>query len=52
MRNGQADFQVGGVPSRIVLEREGFKPIIMSNDLASAAKPSADSEELATILFT
>lgn len=49
MRNKQADFQVGGVPSHIVLEREGFKPIISSNDLAQSAKPSADSPELAAI---
>jgi len=49
MRNHQVDFQVGGVPSHIVLEREGFKPIITSNDLAAAAKPSPDSEELASI---
>jgi ABC-type nitrate/sulfonate/bicarbonate transport system substrate-binding protein len=49
MRNHQADFQVGGVPSHIVLEREGFKPLITSNDLASAAKPSPQSEELASV---
>jgi len=49
MRTHQADFQVGGAPSHIVLEREGFKPIISSNDLAAAAKPSPDSKELASI---
>jgi len=49
MRSHQADFEVGGVPSHLVLEREGFKPIITSNDLASAATPSPDSEELASI---
>lgn len=49
MRDHKADFQVGGVPSHIVLEREGFKPIITSNDLASAATPSPQSEELASI---
>lgn len=49
MRNRQADFQVGGVPSHLVLEREGFKPIITSNDLASAAKPSPESGELASV---
>jgi ABC-type nitrate/sulfonate/bicarbonate transport system substrate-binding protein len=50
MRSKQADFQVGGVPSRIVLEREGFKPIISSIDLVRGAAPSADSKELASIL--
>lgn len=49
MRNHQADFEVGGVPSRIILEREGYKPIITSNDLANAAKPSPDSAELSSI---
>jgi hypothetical protein len=49
MRTRQADFQVGGVPSHLVLEREGFKPILTSNDLASAAKPSPESDELASI---
>lgn len=49
MRSHQADFEVGGVPSHLVLEREGFKPIITSNDLASAATPSPESEELASI---
>jgi NitT/TauT family transport system substrate-binding protein len=49
MRNHQAEFEVGGVPSRLVLEREGFKPILSSKDLASAAKPSPDSEELSSI---
>lgn len=50
MRNKQADFQVGGVPSRLVLQREGFKPIITSKDIADTAKPSPDSPELAAIL--
>jgi ABC-type nitrate/sulfonate/bicarbonate transport system substrate-binding protein len=50
MRNKQADFQVGGAPSRVILQREGFKPILNSNDIASTAKPSPDSPELASIL--
>jgi len=50
MRNGQADFQVGGVPSRLVLEREGFKVLLSSIDFARMAEPSADSKELASIL--
>lgn len=50
MRRGQADFQVGGVPSRLVLEREGFKVLLSSIDLARLARPSADSKELTSIL--
>jgi ABC-type nitrate/sulfonate/bicarbonate transport system substrate-binding protein len=50
MRNKQADFQVGGAPSRVLLEREGFKPILNANDIATSAKPSPDSPELASIL--
>jgi ABC-type nitrate/sulfonate/bicarbonate transport system substrate-binding protein len=50
MRNKQADFQMGGAPSRLVLQREGFKPILSSRDLAAAAKPSPDSREL-SVLF-
>jgi hypothetical protein len=50
MRNKQADFQVGGVPSRITLQREGFKPLLSSIDLAKLARPSADSPELASVL--
>jgi ABC-type nitrate/sulfonate/bicarbonate transport system substrate-binding protein len=50
MRNKQADFQVGGAPSRVILQREGFKPILNSNDIASTAKPSPNSPELASIL--
>lgn len=49
MRNKQADFQVGGAPSHVVLQREGFKPIITSNDIVRAAKPSPDSPELASV---
>ncbi len=50
MRNKQADFQVGGVPSRITLQKEGFVALISSVDLAKGAKPSAESTELASIL--
>jgi NitT/TauT family transport system substrate-binding protein len=50
MRNKQADLQVGGVPSRLVLQREGFKPIITSIDLVKLARPSSTSKELASIL--
>ena len=50
MRNHQADFQVGGVPSRITLQSEGFIPLISSIDLAKLAKPSPNSKELVSIL--
>ncbi len=50
LRNGHADFQVGGAPSHVVLQREGFKPILSSLELALTAKPSPDSPELASIL--
>jgi ABC-type nitrate/sulfonate/bicarbonate transport system substrate-binding protein len=50
LRNGQADFQVGGAPSHVILQREGFKPILSSLELALTAKPSPDSPELASIL--
>jgi hypothetical protein len=49
MIGDQLDFQVGGVPSRLTLEAQGFKPIVTSADLAAAAQPSADSEELLAI---
>jgi hypothetical protein len=49
MIGNQADFQVGGVPSRLTLESNGFKPIITSFDLARFAKPSADSTELRAV---
>ncbi len=50
MRTRRSDFQVGGVPSRISLEKEGFVPLITSADLAKGARPSPESKELASIL--
>jgi len=50
MRKRQADFQVGGAPSRVVLLREGFKCILSANDIACSAQPSPTSVELASIL--
>jgi ABC-type nitrate/sulfonate/bicarbonate transport system substrate-binding protein len=50
MRSGQAQFQVGGVPSRLTLQKEGFRPILRAVDLAKTARPSPDSPELAGIL--
>lgn len=49
MQSGRADFQVGGVPSRLTLQSKGFKPILTSADLAKLAKPSANSEELRAV---
>jgi ABC-type nitrate/sulfonate/bicarbonate transport system substrate-binding protein len=49
MEAKRADFQVGGVPSRITLETAGFKPILTSGDLAAYAKPTADSVELRAV---
>lgn len=49
MQSGRADFQVGGVPSRLTLETAGFKPILTSADLAQFAEPSTDSEELRAV---
>ena len=50
MRKKQADFQVGGAPSRLILQREGCKCILTANDIARSGKPSPDSPELASIL--
>lgn len=50
MRNRQADFQVGGAPSRITLQKEGFVPLVSSIDLAKAAAPTPQSKDLASIL--
>ena len=49
MQAGRADFQVGGVPSRMTLEIAGFKPILNSGNLAAYAGPSADSTELRAV---
>ena len=49
MQAGRADFQVGGVPSRMTLQIAGFVPILTSGDLAAYAGPSADSVELRAV---
>lgn len=49
MQAKRADFQVGGVPSRMTLQIAGFKPILTSGDLASYATASADSVELRAV---
>src|SRR5690606_25479693 len=51
METNRADFQVGGVPSRLTLQVAGYKPILTSGDLAEAASASADSEELRAVLY-
>jgi ABC-type nitrate/sulfonate/bicarbonate transport system substrate-binding protein len=50
MVSGRADFQFGGAPSMAELTKRGFKPILVAYDLVRTARPSADSEELLTIL--
>lgn len=50
MVSGRADFQFGGAPSMSELAKRGFKPILVAYDLVRTARPSADSEELLTIL--
>ena len=47
----EADFQVGGVPSRLTLESKGFKPIVTSFDLAKYAEASPDSEALRAVFY-
>ena len=49
MRGDRAHFQVGGAPSRIVLEREGYKAIVTSLDVAKTAEPSHLSDELGSV---
>jgi ABC-type nitrate/sulfonate/bicarbonate transport system substrate-binding protein len=49
MRRGDADFQVGGAPSRITLQKAGFKPIISAVDIARSAQPSPASEALRAV---
>ncbi len=49
MESGRADFQVGGVPSRITLQIAGFKPILTSGDIAAYAEATADSIELRAV---
>jgi ABC-type nitrate/sulfonate/bicarbonate transport system substrate-binding protein len=49
MRSGRCDFQVGGVPSRLTLQLDGFKPIVTSGDLAASARPTEKSEELQAV---
>jgi hypothetical protein len=50
MISGRAQFQTGGVPSRLVLQKAGFQPVLRAVDLAKTAQASPDSPELAGIL--
>lgn len=46
----RADFQIGGAPTRITLEKEGFKPIITAADLTGIVEPPYESSaELAAV---
>lgn len=51
MLSGRADFQIGGAPSRVTLEREeGFEPIVTAGDLTGLAEPPyAEADELAAV---
>jgi len=49
MESGRADFQVGGVPSRITLELQDFKAILTSGDLAQFAEATPDSKALRAV---
>lgn len=49
MKRGDADFQVGGAPSRITLQKAGFRPIISAVDIAKTASPSPDSKALRAV---
>ncbi len=50
MVSGRADFQFSGAPGMAELMKRGFKPILSAYELVRMARPSADSEELLTIL--
>lgn len=47
----QADFQVGGVPSRLTLLQNGFKTIVTSGDFAKYAMPTPKSTALRGIYY-
>ncbi len=49
MRTKRADFQVGGAPSRVTLEREGFIPIVSAIDFVRAAAGHADKSALTAV---
>lgn len=50
MLAGRADFQIGGAPTRVTLEKEGFKPIVTAADLTGIVEPPYESSaELAAV---
>jgi ABC-type nitrate/sulfonate/bicarbonate transport system substrate-binding protein len=49
MRTKRADFQVGGAPSRVTLQREGFVPIISAIDFVRATSAHADPSVLTAV---
>jgi ABC-type nitrate/sulfonate/bicarbonate transport system substrate-binding protein len=51
MLRNQAEFQLGGAPSRLELQGKGFKPMLEAIDLAKNAQPSGASPELALVFY-
>jgi ABC-type nitrate/sulfonate/bicarbonate transport system substrate-binding protein len=51
MQAGRADFQSGGGPSRLTLQKAGFKVILTSGDLGASATASVDSPELSALIY-
>lgn len=49
MQRKEAMFHVGGAPSRITLQKAGFKVIVSSADFAKAAAPARTSKELRAV---
>jgi len=53
---GQADFEVGNVPTRVTLESKGFKPIVSTRDvieyLQSKRELTPESKELTMMGFS
>ena len=48
--NGEADLQVGGVPSRLILERLGYRSIVTSEDIISAGMHFFNSDDYLAII--
>lgn len=47
---GKADFQVGGVPTRLMLERRGFRALVSTIDLLTAGVLLHDSVDYLTLI--
>jgi ABC-type nitrate/sulfonate/bicarbonate transport system substrate-binding protein len=53
MLSGRADFQIGGAPTRQVLEQtKGFKPIVTAQFLTGMAKPPYETSEALAAVST